>query len=617
MQIATNEAGAPPSALNRFETGLIIVISLSMVVLPIIATLARFFTGESLTSPISLVEHLTLWAGFAGAMIATGARAHLALATSEFLPEGRLRVGAQFVANTVAGSVVAFLGYASIVMIQANSVSTEKILGVVPKWMAMTIMPVTLSIMAVRSAYNAHEKWAGRAASLALIVAAFSLGLVDEHQSAVLWPCVIAILGAVLLGAPMFTGMAGLAMVLFFTHDGSPASVVDEIFRLVASPTLPAIPLLTLCGFVLAEGGASTRLVRAARGLVGWMPGGLAIMVAIVCALFTTLTGGSGVTIIALGGLVLPILVKEGYPEGFSLGLVTAAGSLGLLFFPSLPVLLYSVVAESAAGKLYLAGLLPGILLIALVVAYGIYVGVKHKTPRHPFSLQEAGRALWDAKWELAVPAVLIGGFATGLTTIVEASAIAAFLSIVVECFVFKDLSVKKDMPRVITHSGRLMGAVLIVLGAAMGLTNYIVDAQVVDALLSWVKLHVQSPHVFLFALNVILLVLGSVLEIYSAIVILAPLIVPMAAAFGIDPVHMGIIFLSNLELGFLFPPVGLNLLLSSSRFGKPLPYMYKQSMPFLLIMAAGVLMITYVPWMSIGFMKAVTPAPASQPAEP
>jgi C4-dicarboxylate transporter DctM subunit len=616
MQIATEDPGAPPSLLNRFETWLIIVISLFMVILPMITTFARAF-GETLTSPIALVEHLTLWAAFAGAMIATGSGSHLSLATQEFLPQGKPRVFARFVSNTISGSVIAFLAFASFVMIQANMVSAEKLLGVLPKWMAMTIMPLTLIIMTLRSAYRAHDKWLWRGVSFAIIAAAFLLGLIEENQIAILWPCALLILFAVLLGAPLFTGMAGLAMLLFFTHDGTPASVVDTIFSLINSPTLPAIPLLTLCGFVLAEGGASTRLVRAARAIVGWMPGGLAIMVVIVCALFTTLTGGSGVTIIALGGLMMPILLKDGYPEGFSLGLVTAAGSLGLLFFPSLPVLLYSVVAETAAGTLYLAGLLPGILLILLVIAWAVFVGIKYKTPRHAFSFAEARSAIWDAKWELAIPGVLILGFVTGLTTIVEGSAIAAFLAIVVETFVFKDLTVKKDLPRVLTHSGRLMGAVLIVLGAAMGLTAYIVDAEVIISVLEWVKTHVHSPVVFLFALNVILLVLGSVLEIYSAIVILAPLIVPMGKAFGIDPTHMGIIFLANLELGFLFPPVGLNLLLSSSRFGKPLPYMYKQALPFLLIMTAGVLAITYIPWMSVGFMHLVSPPPVAASAEP
>jgi C4-dicarboxylate transporter, DctM subunit len=603
MQMVEDDPSAPPSWLNRFETALIVLVSALMMLLPIVSTLAREFAGQTLTGAIVFVQHLTLWAGFTGALIATGARAHLSLATSEFLPAGKPRNAARFLAHTVAASVTALLGYASIVMIDANRASGEMIFRVFPAWWSELIMPVSLALMALRCAYLASDKWLYQGLSFFLMAASFGFGLLESHPGVVSWPLVVLILVAVLLGAPIFVAMAGLAMTLFFADGTSIAAVPIEIVRLVESPTLPAIPLLTLCGFVLAEGGASSRLVRAARAWVGALPGGLALMVVLVCALFTTLTGGSGVTIIALGGLMLPILTKEGYPEGFALGLVTAAGSLGLLLPPSLPVILYSVVAETSADRLFLAGFLPSLLLIVLVMSYGIYVGIKHKTPRHPFSLKEAGTSLWIAKWELLVPVVLLLGIFSGLTTIVEASAIAACLAVVVETFVFKDLHWKRDLPRVVAHSGRLMGAVIIVLGAAMGLTSYLVDAQIPMRLLLWVTTHVHSQVVFLLALNVILLVLGSVLEIYSAIVILAPLLVPLAQAFHIDPVHMGVVFLSNLELGFLFPPVGLNLLLSSSRFGQPLTRIYKEALPFLLIMTGGVLVITYAPSLTTGFM--------------
>jgi C4-dicarboxylate transporter, DctM subunit len=326
----------------------------------------------------------------------------------------------------------------------------------------------------------------------------------------------------------------------------------------------------------------------------------VAMMVILVCAAFTTLTGGSGVTIIALGGLVLPILVEEGYPADFSLGLVTAAGSLGLLFFPSLPVILYSVVAEVPAGQLYWSGLLPGLLLVLIVMAYGFVIGRRAETKRQKFSVSELRAATWEAKWELAVPVILLAAFISGKATIVEAAALATALAFVVEVFVFKDLHWPQQVLHVFSSAGRLMGAVIIVLGTAMGLTSYLVDAEIPARLLGWVTANVHSQMVFLLALNVILLVLGSVLEIYSAIVILAPLLVPMGLAFKVDPVHLGIIFLANLELGFLFPPVGLNLLLSSSRFKAPLPRVYRVTMPFLLILAVGVLVITYVPALTL-----------------
>jgi C4-dicarboxylate transporter DctM subunit len=393
-------------------------------------------------------------------------------------------------------------------------------------------------------------------------------------------------------------------MLLFFSESTPVSAVPAEIYRLVASPSLPAIPLLTACGYVLAESQAAHRLVRFFRALFGWMPGGIAVLVAGVCALFTTFTGGSGITIIALGGLVYPILREEGYPEGFSLGLVTAGGSLGLLFPPSLPVILYSVVASVPADQLYIAGLLPGLLLVVLTAAYGIVVGRRSQKSTQAFSLREALGATWEAKWELSVPLLVVGLFASGWASLVEASAAAAAYAIIVECFVTRDLHPWRDLPGVLLKGGVLVGAVLLLLASAMGLTSYLVDAQIPDQLLNVVRAHVTSPLVFLLVLNVFLLVLGSVLEIYSAIVVLTPLVVPLGAAFGIHPVHLGVIFLANLELGFLFPPVGLNLFLSASRFGTPITKLYRHVVPFLIIMGGGVLLITYAPALSLGLLK-------------
>jgi tripartite ATP-independent transporter DctM subunit len=350
--------------------------------------------------------------------------------------------------------------------------------------------------------------------------------------------------------------------------------------------------------------------VRFFRALFGWMPGGIAVMVAAVCALFTTFTGGSGVTIIALGGLVYPMLRKDGYSEGFSLGLVTASGSLGLLFPPSLPVILYSVVASTGrsqsvpAESLYIAGLVPGLLLVVLTALYGIYIGRQHSAERQRFGWKELAASTWEAKWELGLPVFVIVLFASGLASMVETAAAALAYSVVVECLVTRDIHPFKALPGVLLKSAALMGAVLLLLAVAMGLTSYLVDAMIPDQLLEWVQSHIESPIVFLLALNVLLLVLGSVLEIYSAIIILAPLIAPMGAAFGVDPIHLGVIFLANLELGFLFPPMGLNLFLSSSRFGQPLTRLYRDVVPFLVILGAGVLLITYIPGMSLGILK-------------
>jgi C4-dicarboxylate transporter DctM subunit len=381
--------------------------------------------------------------------------------------------------------------------------------------------------------------------------------------------------------------------------------VPTSAFGLVTSATLPAIPLLTVAGYVLAEGGAARRLVRAYKGFFGWMPGGVAVMAAFVCAIFTTFTGASGVTILALGGLILPTLLEERYPEGFSLGLVTAAGSLGLLFPPSLPVILYGVVAQVPIEHLFIGGALPGMLMIFLVSAYGILVGVRSGAPRQAFHPGEALAALWAAKWDLGLPTLVIVAIASGYATVVEAAALAVAYALVVEMAIFRDLRAR-DLPRVLTHAATLVGAVIILLGVALALTSWLVDAEIPVRLVDWMTSHVTSPALFLLLLNVALLVLGSVLEIYSAIVVLAPLVAPLGAAYGIDPIHLGVVFLANLELGFLFPPVGLNLFLSASRFQKPLPYLYRRALPFLVIMSVGVLLITYLPPITTGVVRAV-----------
>ncbi len=361
---------------------------------------------------------------------------------------------------------------------------------------------------------------------------------------------------------------------------------------------------------MLAESQASLRLLRFFKSLLGWMPGGLAVIVIAVCALFTTFTGGSGITVIAVGGLVLPMLRQDGYPEGFSLGLVTAAGSLGLLFPPSLPVILYSVVAGTRehnvpADMLYLAGLLPGILMVVMVAAYAVRKGLSLRLPRQPFVPREVLTATWAAKWELAIPVFVAGLFLSGKASMVETAAAALVFAIFVECFVTRDLHLVRTLPVALVKSSVLAGAVLILLSAAMGITSYIVDAQIPDALVAWVKAHIESRVVFLLALNGLLIVVGCLVDIFSAIVVLAPLVVPMAAAFGVHPVHLGVIFLANLELGYLTPPVGLNLYLAASRFEKPLTTVVRTVLPFLLILAVSVLLITYLPVLSVGVLRA------------
>ena len=598
------------SAVARVEGGAVGVLLLAMVAIPAGETLSRRFLGRGLPGSAILVQHLTLWVGFLGALLATGAGKHLALSTAEAIPAGLPRRSAALLTRMISTAVCALLAYASFELVSAERSSDRTLPLGIPFWWSELIMPVASALIALRFAWAGTEgrrRWADRGLALTAAAAAFALGAVAPHP--VLVRVLLAVLGiGFLVGTPVFVIMAGVAMALFW-RDGTPiAAVPTNTFSLVTSATLPAVPLLTVAGYVLAEGGAARRLVRAYKGVFGWMPGGVAVMAAFVCAIFTTFTGASGVTILALGGLVLPTLLAERYPEGFSVGLVTAAGSLGLLFPPSLPVILYGVVAQVPIDHLFIGGLVPGLLMILLVAGYGILVGVRAGAPRQASSPREAARALWDAKWDLGLPALVIVAIASGYATIVEASALGVAYAMLVEMAVFRDLSAR-DLPRVLAHAATLVGAVVILLGVALGLTNWLVDAEVPARLVDWMTTHVRSPELFLLALNVALLVLGSVLEIYSAIIVLAPLVAPLGVAYGIEPVHLGVVFLANLELGFLFPPMGLNLFLAASRFGKPLPYLYRRALPFLVIMAVGVLLITYLPSITTGVVRVVTSA--------
>ncbi|MFZ5445866.1 MAG: TRAP transporter large permease subunit [Myxococcota bacterium] len=582
------------------------ILALVMVVLPVVQALARRFADTEIPAASVIVQHLTLWVGFLGALLAAGSGKHLSLSTAEAIPEGWPRRLAGLLTRMTSAAVAALLAYASWKVVQADESSGRTVVGSLPVSWSEAIMPITFGLISLRFAWRVGkgpQSWLDRGLAVLAIGGAFALGSLAP-SSTVATVLLVAIGVSFLVGTPVFVVMGAAAMVLFWKDDTPIAAVPAETFRLVSSATLPAIPLLTIAGYVLAEGGAAKRLVRAYKGFFGWLPGGVAVMATVVCAVFTTFTGGSGVTILALGGLLLPMLTEEKYPEGFSHGLVTASGSLGLLFPPSLPVILYSVVASVPVAQLYLGGLVPGLLMMALVAAYGIFMGVKHHIPRQAFNGREALRGLWEAKWDLGLPLLVVLMVATGLGTIVEASALGCAYALVVEMAVFRTIHPIKVLPRVLVTATTLVGAVVILLGVAMGASSWLVDAEVPTTLLEWTTEHVKSPWVFLLALNVGLLVFGSVLEIYAAIVVLAPLVAPIGAAYGIDPVHLGIIFLANLELGFLFPPMGLNLFLSATRFRKPLPYLYLRTLPFLAILAVGVILITYVEVMTTGVVN-------------
>jgi C4-dicarboxylate transporter, DctM subunit len=609
--IPSDHVSAKPG--TRLERALVTVLLLAMIALPAASALARRFLGRDLPGASVLAQHITLWVGFIGALLATASERHLGLSTLGILPDGPPRRALHAFGQIASAAACALLVWASVKLVQVEWGSQGEVaFGIRVAW-SQLVMPVGFAVMALRFAWMAGACplkrglwcWVPRALALAAIPAIFLLGRATPSP-ALVTVLLLVTLGAFLVGAPVFVAMSGVAMALFFRDGGAGAiaAVPTATFNLVSSSTLPAIPLLTVAGYVLAEGGAARRLVRAYKGMFGWMPGGVAVMATMVCAIFTTFTGASGVTILAVGGLLLPALLEDKYPEGFSLGLVTASGSLGLLFPPSLPVILYAVVAGAAIDQLFIGGLLPGLLMILLVAGYGVWQGVRAGAPRQHFEPREAWRAIWAAKWDLGLPLLVVVAVGGGYATVVEASALAAAYSIIVELAIFREIKPFRDLPGVLSSAATLVGSVVLLLGTALGVTSWFVDAEIPTQLVEWMTTHVHSPALFLLMLNAVLLVLGSVLEIYSAIVVLAPLVAPLGVAYGIDPIHLGVVFLANLELGFLFPPMGLNLFLSAQRFGKPLPEVYRNAFPFLLIMSVGVLAITYLPILTTGVVQ-------------
>ncbi|PIU19758.1 MAG: C4-dicarboxylate ABC transporter [Elusimicrobia bacterium CG08_land_8_20_14_0_20_59_10] len=401
------------------------------------------------------------------------------------------------------------------------------------------------------------------------------------------------------LGAPVFALIGAGSIYLFSTAGIDSSAVIVEMLRLASLPALIAIPLFTFSGYMLAESKAPKRMLDLAEALFGCLPGGLAIVALFTTALFTAFTGASGVTIIALGGLLYPILSKQGYPEKFTLGLLTTTGSLGLLFPPSLPIILYSLVAKIDIDKLFRASFLPGVLLLLALSAYAYYTARKAGIQKIPFSFAELKRSARAIAWELPLPFLIIGGIYKGLFTASEAASVMAFYVLVTEVFIYRDLNLFKDIPRVAVKSMLLVGAIFMVLGTALGFTSYLIDAQIPDKLFSWLHAYVPGKILFLVLLNAFLLVINMI-EIFSAIIIVVPIIVPVAAQYGIAPIHLGVIFLLNLEIGYMLPPLGLNLFLSSARFHRKLPELYRAVVPFLLLLLVMLALVTYLPSISL-----------------
>ncbi|MEO6236120.1 MAG: TRAP transporter large permease subunit [Vicinamibacterales bacterium] len=595
--------GLAATAENRIATAALGGVML----LPLAEIVSRKLFTASIPGSADYASILTLWLGMLGGAIAARDGKLLALATGEFLPAGRVSTVAHVVAGAVGAMVATMLAMAACTLVQSDRAAGDVIAGRAPKWIADLALPIGFGLIALRLAWRAAPGRLGRSVAAAGIVAGLVL---NEHRALLdgqsLVPWIVLVVAAGLMGAPIFILLGGAALFASLVRGTAPAVLPLMAFQqLTTSPGIAAIPLFTFAGFLLAEGESSQRLLRLFRAWAGWIPGGTAIAAAALCAFFTLFTGGSGVTILVLGGLLLPALTGSGYRERFSIGLLTASGSLGLLFPLSLPLMLYGVVSQKASIEdLFIGGLLPGLLMLGLLAAVGVREGLMTRAPRVPFRVAEALSALWGAKWELLLPVFVIQLFVFGVATLVESAPLAALYAVIVQRYVNRDLKSWTQVFRVAGDCVALVGGVLLILAVAAGLTDYFVYEQIPAKVVEWTQVHVHSRVAFLLGLNVFLLLVGTVMDIFSAIVVIVPLLLPLADVYGIHVVHLGIIFVANLELGFLHPPLGLNLLLASVRFRKPVLEVTWATLPMFGVLAVGVLLITYVPWLTMALLR-------------
>jgi len=594
-------AGRGPRAWpHRVENGIVALVLAAMVLLPIAEIALRAVLNVGIPGVQALTQHLVLAVGLLGPALAARDGRLLTISTLQLVLSTSGRAIAHMVSNGVASVVTLFLCVAAVQFVQSEREAGGELIPGLPSWWVELLLPIGFGLILVRLLWRSSERWQMRVAvMLCVAVAVLALAFAPLPAAKLTFPLLAVIALATALGGPVFALLGGAALVLFWGEGLPIASLPLDHYRLVVNPSLPAVPLFTLAGYLLAESRAPARLIRVFRTLFGGFRSGPAFVTVFACAFFTAFTGASGVTILALGGLLLPLLIGAHYRERPAIGLITSAGSLGVLLPPSLPLILFAVVAKVPLDQMFLAAVLPGLLMAGLLLVWGARQRDRSAESGRGFDGREVRAALWDAKWELATPVVAIGMLFGGFATPVEAAAVTAFYAFIVTVVVHRDLKLGRDVPRVFAECGLLVGGILLILGVALGFTNFLVDAQVPDHVTEWVRANIDSRWAFLLALNVCLLAIGCVMDVFSATIVMVPLIVPVAAAFGIDPLHLGVIFLANMELGFLTPLVGMNVIFAAYRFGKPMPEMVRAVLPAFGVMFIGVLMITYIPWLT------------------
>ncbi len=588
--------------------------------LPFSEVIIRKFFHSGIEGLYDYTHHLVLFVTFIGGMITSRDGKHLSLSLNININEP-YSTRVKIVVAIVSSAISTALAWTSLSFSFTAFDSTQRI-GFISLRLISLIMFAGFMVMATRVLPEQLKKGKRLYVVFSGLLAGtiLSLGQISNFFQAILsespeflnavsdfsqslgaslsLPLILSLLILAVFGLPIYIIIGGIGYLLF-AGVGEPLEIIsNEAYTMLISASIPAIPLFTLTGFILSESKAGERLVNLFRALFSWIPGGLAVMAILVSGFFTTFTGASGVTILALGALLSYVLVKGKYKKDFSVGLLTASGSIGLLFPPSLPIIIYGVTAQVSIKDMFVGGIIPGLLMITAIALYSIYYAKKHNVEKEPFDFKEAIRAFKESIWEILLPFIILTSYFGGLTTLVESAGIAVIYSLVVEVFIKKDLKIR-DLSNVALKSIPIIGGVLIILACAKGLSYFIVDAEIPMKLTEWVTQNISSKYVFLLMLNLALLVTGMFMDIFSAIMVVVPLIIPLGNLFGIHPVHLGIIFLANMELGYLTPPIGLNLFLSSYRFEEPVARIYKYVIPFFIIQIIAVLLITYLPFIS------------------
>lgn len=592
----------------RFDEAIASVALAAMLLIPLAEILLRPFWGNGIENAPALVQHLGLILAMFGANAAerNGHLTTLGGGLGQFGNE-RFKAGLVLFANSNAALICGVLGLASWNFVVSEMEAAHSLAYQIPTWWVQGALPLGFILLGARLGGRcAQAPWLRWLCALLLPAAGFLLARHLEGSSIPLWPMALWLVLTLLAGAPIFAVLGGFAMALFW-QDGQPlASVPLSHYQITVNPSLPALPLFTLAGLIFARTGAAERLGALFISVSGGGTRGTVIATAVLCSFFTAFTGGSGVTILALGGLLLPLLRNAGYAEQRGIGLITSASALGVLLAPSVPLIMYAIIARVPINTMFVAGLLPAAVMVAFLLGVGGYLRRAPESPaaslkrRASIDFKQVAITAWIAKWEIFAPLVAIGSLASGLATPTESAALTAAYALLTQTIAHRELSSRRFL-KCLTDCVQIIGGVMLILGMALGLTNYLVDAGIPDAAIEWVQNGIPNKFVFLVVLNLFLFAAGAMMEIYAAIVVLVPLLLPVAVSYGIDPVHFGIIFLANLEMGFLCPPAGMNLYFASTMFGKPIRYIAASAMPALLAIFLGTLTISWLPIVATG----------------